>query len=423
MSIKSIVAFVFLIVFISVNSIFDCVRAQDAAPNLDECEKISNLRDLKLQNLDEVWKVEHTCNIKGLSKSEYAQYDKAVNEIVKSRILKDRVTDEKQIQEYYSSEKKISDIFRYSTTSQSTYEIAINRNETQTFITGIQIDPYSKMSRQISEIYGDKWRFFYNGSTSTLDEKTVASLHPTIYGTKNLAVYSMVGNYNGFALMPYDLCLMAGLNPLKLLGGEWKSNSSKGFQLEKNYTYSPTGAFDRITISLDARHEYVPKSIISVGHNIIYHVTHLRKYRGMWIADEFVRTWEAGQKTDIQKFTLKSIVDHVGEKQDISKLLVKYNGEVIDTRLAGVDLEFSDLLKVVTDESQLVNYRWRGTIPSIEDLKGLKNSSDFVNPKTSSVARTIIFIPGVLLIATGVFLKLRKSRKEKESATPTPKSK
>ena len=272
---------------------------------------------------------------------------------------------------------------------------------------------------------------------SSNEEMRVES--PVVIGTKNDSVSVDADDRSYLDISPYELSMLTGSNPLHIFGEDWKYAGTKNGDpiFINSFTY---GNFtDRrpcaITVVLSRSHNFTPLSFHfeMLGQKIDYICSGFTQYRGAWLASDVTSTedgyysftsrkWHLEKVEKSSEISIKMPMKVSGFKDNNTPIyLDSLNDTIVDYRL--IDQDYGRLQSTYTKQlnDAHTQYQWTGKLPTLDELRKIKKSQTHLQFTSTQAFSTWMFIPGVLLIATGVFLKLRKTRKGKETATPTAK--
>ncbi len=404
------------------------LKAQLGSDNEKLAIKALNLRDKYFENTSFKWSVTEDAYMKGTDQRTKDDLLKKSEERAKFRIVQNHVTDDKMKKQIQSEENKIVELMTTRAKYSSDWSITIDRNPDLIHLYGNRIEPSSKFKQNKHIYYGDKWVMFYDISQIAPGGLQLVPTPPYIHGSSGAGQYTTVGDGSFFYFFPYDLNCMAQTNPLKVFGGNWKYEGLKEgnpYFTKQIRIYSYSEKLSKLSAVLDKSHGYLPIRISEVSEYFdhVYTVKHLMKYRDQWMPDEFTVSTDGGSPTpDFRRWKLTGVSESPKLKIVMPDYMKKLNNIISDTRLVGPDLDPSQLLHINYDDAnQYVHYKWDGHVPTLDELRKLSKTQKFNQFSENPFVKFGFLILGICFIAAGLFLKLRKPRKEKEAALPAPK--
>ncbi|GIV16132.1 MAG: hypothetical protein KatS3mg022_1567 [Armatimonadota bacterium] len=217
-------------------------------------------------------------------------------------------------------------------------------------------------------------------------------------------------------LLPAELCLLAGLNPLRIANTpNWRLVKQESNVV--TYEKPVEGAISRylLRLELDAQRGYAIKRFwciaIPDSHNWSVEAT-VRGYRAwgkVWVPSEVVveGVYLGGQQRRRREWRLTGITS----TREIN-LRIPEGLPVMDYRLAGCDLLSTQQMFSATESGSAVSYRSSGRLPSVAELQrqAVQHTTGANGAhKGSSHWR---LIPPLLLIAIGILWYWRLKRLE-----------
>ncbi|RYG39371.1 hypothetical protein EON81_01160 [bacterium] len=211
----------------------------------------------------------------------------------------------------------------------------------------------------------------------------------------------------------HDLALLSGTDPLKLYGLDWKKDSESAERTEyRASTWDSKGrpvnalfrnawsfrlTFDKakaLPVSMECYEGPQWRSVTTVEKS--------RNENGVWIPTQVRRKCRSGggrnsSGENVRTLDLKSIESSRGEPLPVPK-----GSPIADWRLETADSNPTPFPK---EGMKPVQYRWTGSLPSLEELKRMRDGT--VPQRQEPLAASVVFAPlGVLLV--GGFILFRK---------------
>ena len=357
------------------------------------------------------WSLERTINRKQAPKDVLDRAMQQAENRAKMRIIDDNVTDENLKKKYFSTETALIKQLLSGGESSSTSKVIANRQGNDIQVDGDMIDPPSHI--ETKHIYIGNTAIFYTESASSGGIKTEIGPIPLVLGAKGNAINQNLGNGDFMDIFPIDLTLLCNINPLRLFEDKWQLTSNKNNTMIASQTIKDDKSEQRYEMTLDLTKNVIISCYISSpskGYDFHYIVKSFKKFNNYYIPDVFEHIRVIGNVKTIDYWKLIKIsLSKPVSFDDIPKKLM-----ISDTRLKGNNLsgtEVDDALK--WGDSEYLQYAWDGHLPDLNQLKGIKNqlhSHDIIDRPNKM---GLYLIPGVLMIALGLFLKIRKLKENK----------
>ena len=402
-----------------------------AQTNVEEYRKYCEIRSAKLENSTFLWTVDElrlkTDIIPDRAKDIIRQVDSHADRV----ILDKKISDASKVQSLRNQFHQIAIDATKMGELKSSYSIEVSRNPGVTRFIGIKVPPEKNIRSKFEEYFTKDWCFFINPWGQVISTKEPMGTYPaTVMSTRDEPIFVDADDHKFLDVSPYEASLLFGANPLRIFGNNW---TQKGFKnenpvFENAFDYLP-GEPCKITVILSKTKDYAPLliSFYYKTQTLNYETKSFRKARGTWITDRLevyhtgnkpIKTWELKKLTNSEKINTNDI--YLSKKvksfdaNDKPEFSDKPNDQVVDLRLVSTDLSRGNMGAGMNDMDSRVQYKWSGHVISLNELKQIKGHSNQMFVKNSPLERFWMFVPGVLLIGAGVFLKLRKSKLEKK---------
>lgn len=402
-----------------VSACLDCAKPQDSTRVVEEM----SARSRSLSGYEYTWKVKSNISEPPATQEMLARKEKNAIARAETRITEDHVTRNDLKNKYINDEKYISRSLFEGGNHSSESKLIITRIGEDASQFGSMTDPVSKIVTRSHQIYQGSNAIFYGDETSTNNNKKVNPSTPLILGAQGKAIYQMLGNGSFLNSSPLDFVFLTNSNPFMLFDSKYGLIGKNGKLLNCKFSHEFSGRTQEYLLVVNTMNNSVESCTISEKNESYlfeYKVIHTRTFNKYIIPDIVVYTRKIGDYSSTNTMILKGI----SPAKPILLSNIPKKMMVSDTRLRGMNLDKSGIKDAMTWENPYyLQYPWPGYFPDLSELQRISKDFHSQNPSASSSSNYGVFtlVPGVLLIATGVFLKLRKSRKEKEIATPTAK--
>ena len=403
------------------------VVAQDSQKLiLESCQK----RDDALNHLEFVWmihdSVARTFNGTEADRQKIYSINDSQAEWINNNNAKNGYTDPKAIAYNMKVFRDISLRETMNGELHSDWKLIGSRNPNIVRLNGSRIDPESKNFAKMKEYFGQDWNLCYDDERYTSDKSPIQLRSPIMIGAKGEPIFFNVDARDYLRHSPYETAMSIGVNPLKIFGYDWKLVSSIGdlVRFHKEYVFQGRNSAD-INLTLSTGKDYAPIlfEVQMPGVQMTLTANSFHKRKGYAICDKFTIVEKHDRITMTQIWKLQTIVESKPIEIEMPSKNQTVDNHVSDLRLMTVGELFGDLEKAlsITNVDHRVEYTWTGRVPTLDELREMQKKSKKRTIGSGPTNNYLSFIPGVLLIATGVFLKLRKSRKEKDATPPTAK--
>ena len=407
-----------LVFYVSLLFVLLSVSLAPPARSADTVNVAIEKRDEKLNRFCYTWVRRRVLTRASVPNAIYEKNIKMAKEQGEMRAAKDGVTDVLEKSKYIESEVGLVKMLFTGGSWVSLSEFTINRDGKSVHARGIIRDPRSKM-KTISDEYYFPESAIYFGETSQMESGSkVYPNRPYVVAAKGSFLGSYLGDGTFLSLTPMDFVFLVNINPLSILEGNWKQVKSEGSNITFEHNLNGFAGTLHHTINFDPLQQYVITDCKETQTHISnlndYKTLHTRSLEGETVIDSFTQTSIIGDETYADTWNLKSVVQ--SHKVDYGKIPL---GVIIaDTRLHGANLNSPDVEKALSrDDSDTVQYPWTGQLPSLDELWKLRDKQHGVLT-SKSVLVYWMFIPGIILLLTGILLKVRKTRLGKNSTNP-----
>lgn len=405
--------------------LFSDFSLRTVAQNDSSIYKSLEMRDESAGNYEIVWDLKETT--RSIAKDPQT-VQKHVDEQVQAArkyAQESKITDETGIQSEIKNRQDLIKMMAAGGNFITKCSYTFTRNKGITHLSGSRLDPQSKINRKSHEYYGSNWAMYFDEYNKTDSGIGILANNPIVLGTKGSSLSSMVGLYSQLKVFPEEFCALIAINPLKLHSQEWKRKqvlSNGNIVYQAKYLYSVME--NQCELILDPKIGYAPTSISisSKGGIKHYDILNYTKRNGVWIPSRVNYIYKTVSATISREWTLNGL----NRSNPIEIKMFKSPIGIADLRLKGDNLDILEINKGLSGhDSDLVGYDWNGKLPTIDELKLMKTKQDSRRNAivSNSSQKYLLFIPGILLIGLGVFLKLRKSKIDKiNGAMPKAKA-
>ena len=402
--------------------VFSCILAHmqtvSHAQSASDIRNILNKIDKDFSNTTFVWDAKHSIKFPETPQSNADQMLKKGRESANRHLdelgIKDASERNRYIESTLDSIRQMAATTAVTTSSTYKYE----RNPNIIHVHEEHLPSNVKVLDKEDSYYLDGAAIYAPLVPDMGDGVKYGAQFPIVVGSNGPAIYRYLGDGKKSKINPFVSYLLCNTNPLNIVNSSWKLSKEDGkhVQFDTQVIWEKQGEF-KFSITLDKHREYACESIRIFYPTMTfeYRVDHYRKIAGHWCPDEITEVTQKGF-TETQHWSLQST-----SKSEIVAIKVPIdNDDISDIRLNGNELSMWDTLAAQDYRNpNTVQYRWKGKLPTLDELRKLRSKQHPTGiAMMGTNSKYLLFIPGVLLIGTGIFLKLRKSRKEKATAFP-----
>lgn len=220
--------------------------------------------------------------------------------------------------------------------------------------------------------YNDNAGLIVNEGSRDSAGKIIHVVDPVVWGCPGNCSDYRTSSKSGLTLLPEEISLLTGSNPLNLYNAKWalQSTTAHLWILETEVTKGEDAPFS-VQMGLDRDHGGIPAFISITGHRWSTNLrsSSFKQYRGYWITERLeLKDQMPGFREGRQEWTLQSI-----KPSTISSVVVPPHRIIHDYRLLGQMLTDDDVLGAEEHRNRnIIYYRWSGSFPSIGQLKELR---------------------------------------------------
>lgn len=251
-------------------------------------------------------------------------------------------------------------------------------------------------------------------SAETAEHQPIEPSSPIIYSVPGDAIrYRYPNSESGLSLLPEDFVMLVGANPLTMYGASWHlTKQTPGtWVLTTHVSQGNSAPFD-VTIMLDRGRDAVPTDILVKGSywNNHYVASKFQRQKGVWVCSKYRRIENSIGLVREREWSLTSI-----RPSAPIKVSFQHSVAVTDYRLLGQNLTAGEIWKMEQKNTvPIVNYPWKGTFPSINDLRSLDSQKhpgeSSPDPGKTSSANFTPFLGGMLCLVGGVWMFKRRGQ-------------